>query len=557
MRAVSPGQAKDSVHGGGEIAFLDVREAGEFGEGHPLFAVPCPYSRLELQVAAFVPRKDVAVLLIDGGDGVAEQAARRLEALDYRNVVWIEGGAPGWQAAGFALFKGVNVPSKTLGELAETLWHPRMIDTKTLAKWQAEGRDFGFFDTRSPAEYAKMRVPGAVCLPNGELAHRFDDVMGAGEKPVVVTCAGRTRGILGAAGLTLAGVGNPVYALENGTQGWALEGFELERGNSADAFPALTPEGRAGSEARARRFAAEHDIAFIEPADLGRLAAECGRTIYRLDVRSAEEFASGHVRGAVHAPGGQLVQATDQWVGVRHARLILFDDTGMRGALAAFWLRQLGYEPYVLTRIGRSEIRAAADEVFAGARSHDVSPPALPALAVVTPHQAFAAIEAGDGQLLDLRSSRAYRLARPKGAAWAIRPRLPEAPAAPAGRVLLLVDDPRVAALAAIDLEEQGLGDVAVVEGGMAAWRDAGLPVATGDAAPSDWEAIDFLGFVHDRHDGNLESSRRYLAWEKGLVGQLDAAERDEFRLPASAGRVDYLKGATSDPRVAGESGNT
>ena len=27
--------------------------------------------------------------------------------------------------------------------------------------------------------------------------------------------------------------------------------------------------------------------------------------------------------GAVHAPGGQLIQATDQWVGVRNARIVL------------------------------------------------------------------------------------------------------------------------------------------------------------------------------------------------------------------------------------------
>ena len=45
-------------------------------------------------------------------------------------------------------------------------------------------------------------------------------------------------------------------------------------------------------------------------------------------------------------------------------------------------------------------------------------------------------------------------------------------------------------------------------------------------------EAIDFLFFVHDRHDGNLDAARTYIAWETGLVAQLDAAERDEFRVP-------------------------
>ena len=38
------------------------------------------------------------------------------------------------------------------------------------------------------------------------------------------------------------------------------------------------------------------------------------RTTYLLDVRTPEEFDAGSLPGAVHAPGGQLVQATDQWV---------------------------------------------------------------------------------------------------------------------------------------------------------------------------------------------------------------------------------------------------
>ena len=37
----------------------------------------------------------------------------------------------------------------------------------------------------------------------------------------------------------------------------------------------------------------------------------------------------------VHAPLVQLVQATDRFIGVRRARLVLVDDTGLRAAVAA------------------------------------------------------------------------------------------------------------------------------------------------------------------------------------------------------------------------------
>ena len=70
-----------------------------------------------------------------------------------------------------------------------------------------------------------------------------------------------------------------------------------------------------------------------------------------------------------------------------------------------------------------------------------------------------------------------------------------------------------------------------MVEGGHGALVAAGASTVASPSEPPDQEAIDHLFFVHDRHDGNLESSRRYLAWETGLVGQLDAAERAEFKL--------------------------
>ena len=72
------------LHDGGEIALLDVREAGQFGESHLLFATPLPYSRLEIDIAALVPRKSVRIVLCD--DGVAGVAAACGEAVAGRRL---------------------------------------------------------------------------------------------------------------------------------------------------------------------------------------------------------------------------------------------------------------------------------------------------------------------------------------------------------------------------------------------------------------------------------------------------------------------------------------
>ena len=68
--------------------------------------------------------------------------------------------------------------------------------------------------------------------------------------------------------------------------------------------------------------------------------------------------------------------------------------------------------------------------------------------------------------------------------------------------------------------------------GGLPAWTAAGYPVTATSDSPPDKACIDYLFFVHDRHDGNKAAARQYLAWETNLVSQLDALEVASFRLP-------------------------
>src|SRR3954452_14872184 len=100
-KTVSATQLKTMLHDGAELALLDVREAGQFGESHLLFATPLPYSRLELDIGALVPRKSARVVLCDDGVlRVAALAARRLAAIGYSDVAVLDGGTKAWQAAG-------------------------------------------------------------------------------------------------------------------------------------------------------------------------------------------------------------------------------------------------------------------------------------------------------------------------------------------------------------------------------------------------------------------------------------------------------------------------
>jgi len=503
---------------GGEIALLDVREAGQFGEGHPFFAVPLPYSRLELGLADLVPNPNVRLVLTDGGDGTAARAAQRAEEAGYRNPHILEGGADGWRRAGYTLYAGVNVPSKTFGELIE---HRRQTPCVTAAELQAmreSGENMVIVDGRPFAEYHRMNIPDGICCPNGELALRIRDIAPDPSTKIVVNCAGRTRSIIGAQTLIDFGVPNPVFALENGTQGWFLAGLQVERGASRRHLVS-PPRNMRGLAANARSLADQHGVGWVAPEEAHGWLADRSRTTYLFDVRTSEEFAASGVPGFVHAPGGQLIQATDQWVGVRGARLVLLDDEQVRAPVVATWLRQLGHEAWMLN----GDVAAAA--MLSWQRPAAAPPAALP---TITPGKAAAAMAAGSARIIDLRPGMTYRKGHIAGSTWSIRPRA--AALAEADKTLVLVsDEPGVAALAARDLAEAGAKDVRQLAGGFGAWHAERLPVAETPHVPSDADCIDFLFFTARRHDGDAAAARQYLTWEQGLITQLDAQERGVF----------------------------
>src|SRR5690606_28614466 len=145
-----------------------------------------------------------------------------LADIGYTDIRVLRGGIDAWEESGLAVFAGVNVVSKTFGELVEhTMGTPAMTAT-ALQSMQAAGRPVIVLDGRPFEEFQKMSIPGAICCPNGELSLRIDDIVPDGETTIVVNCAGRTRSIIGAQILIDLGLSNPVYALENGTQGWTL-----------------------------------------------------------------------------------------------------------------------------------------------------------------------------------------------------------------------------------------------------------------------------------------------------------------------------------------------
>lgn len=514
-QTVTPGQLQQWLFDGQEIALFDVREHGQYGEAHLFFGVNLPYSRLELEVWRLAPNPKVRLVIYDqnGGD-IAARSAERLQALGYEHVHVLEGGADGWQAAGLQLFAGVHVPSKAFGELVEETSHTPHVTAQQLAEWQARGEPLVVLDGRPFDEYRKMTIPGSVCCPNGELGYRLQDLVPDDHTPVVVNCAGRTRSIIGAQTLINLGVKNPVYALENGTQGWYLEDFQLEHGSTRRYADDVSSKALAQQRLAAQKLAEQAGAKTVLAAQVEQWAADVTRSLFLCDVRTAEEFAAGSLPGAQHTPGGQLIQSTDLYIGVRQARLVLIDSDGVRAPIVASWLRQLGHEAYVL-----------AGGVSSGLALPAYQAPAYQALPVISAKSLSDALKDDTLVVIDLRPSMSYRKAHIAGSRWSIRSLLASDVAGDQRPLVLLADDPRLAAFAAQVLPDTQRAHARLLEGGLDAWRAAGFAVQEDANTPPDHQCIDFLFFTHDRHSGNKDAARQYLAWEIGLLAQMSANE--------------------------------
>lgn len=512
-QTVSPQQLQAWLFDGQEIALFDVREHGQYGEAHLFHGVNLPYSRLEIEVRRLAPNPGVRLVIYDQtGSDVSVNAAQRLRKLGYTRIHVLEGGAQGWQAAGLQLFAGVHVPSKAFGELVEEASHTPHISATELAAWQARGEPLVLLDGRPFDEYRKMTIPGSVCCPNGELGYRLNDLVTDETTPIVVNCAGRTRSIIGAQTLIDLGVKNPVYALENGTQGWYLADLPLEYGSNRRYADVSSADALTERREAARRLARRAGAQTVNAQQVAAWANDASRSLFLCDVRTPEEFAVGSLPGAQHTPGGQLIQSTDLYIGVRQARLVLFDDDGVRAPVVASWLRQLGHEAYVLEDGLHSGLALQV-----GTFSSSLTLPEISAAELADSLREDAVT------LVDLRGSMAYRKAHIAGSVWSIRSRLADDLAAEPKPIVLIADHPHVAALAAGELPEQQRQQVRWLE--FQAWQAAGFALSEDASKPPNEQCIDFLFFTHDRHSGNKAAARQYLAWEIGLLGQMTEQE--------------------------------
>lgn len=502
-----------------EIAVIDVRElARHVDDGHLLLSVPLPLSQLEILAPALLPRRETPVVVYDAGDAtLAPRAAQRLTELGYRDVAILEAGVQGWRDAEFEVYTGWHVLSKAFGEFVEHAYGTPHIPPEELKSLIERGEDLIVLDGRNLNEFYNFSIPGAHACPNAELPYRVHDLVPSKDTLVVVNCAGRTRSIIGAQALINTRLPNRVVALENGAMAWLKAGYALqtEHHNPAPAPSAAGLEKARQSTAHLRtRF----EIQDIDRKTLDEWRADTERTTYVLDVRTREEYEDGHLPQSIWAEGGQLVQATDQWIAVHHARVVLVDDSdGVRSTITASWLIQLGW-PEVYTY----GLVPETDALELGPSQRAVL--GLPRSAAnISSAELRQDADSTQFAVFDFSTSQTYRAGHIPGARFALRSRIDQRLLDAAGHrtIVVVADDPALARLAAADITAlAGADRVRLLDGGLRTWKNNGLPLHTSEDLSWHDPADDVWLSPFFRED-RLAAFDTYIDWEVGLIDQI------------------------------------
>ena len=511
-----------------ELAIIDVRKSGCFSRGHLLWATSIPFGDLETKTADLLPRYSVPIILCSEDlkdESLVCRSAEKLCEFGYSNLFYLRGGVKSWKESGFEVFSGVNVPSKAFGEFIEKVHKTPSIGPQNLKKMMDNGKDFLILDSRPTDEYQNMSIPSGINCPGAELVLRIHDLAPDPGTPVIVNCAGRTRSIIGCQSLKNAQIPNPVFALENGTMGWHLAGFGLESG-ARQFYGEVSAEGYRKAQEAVVKIAKQYGITKVDWETVKKWKGEENRSTFLLDVRQPKEFESGHIKTSISAPGGQLIQATDQYIGILGARVILVDDLDVRAIMTATWLRQMGWhDVFVLDRTSYKELEIQGKH---SPKTHGLDSASCK---FIDARKLKVLLEKKSVSLVDLAISSKYIAGHIPSAHYATREGLPEKLNffQKQSEVVLTSPSGQQALLASSDLRKMGV-ETKVLSGGTKAWEACGFEIETGLTRCFE-EPADIWQPPYELEGDPDFAMREYLSWEIRLVEQIRLDGTTDFQI--------------------------
>lgn len=481
------------------IFLVDVREPSEFEAGHIPGAVNIPLRTLA-QSLDMIP-SDQPVLVYCASGHRAGQATAALRLLGYDNVKSFPGSWKAWSEAGEAI--------STEAAAAQT-FEPKAVDEATLAAVDTfltnipegfysvgaadklqEAIDSGavLIDVREESEFADGAIPGALNIPLRTLGQNLDQI--PADQPVVVYCASGHRAAVATAMLHVLGYDN-VRSFPAGYGAWEAAQGEAAAGETAAVSAAAPAEGDVVAAVDAFLSGIPEGFLSVGNLEAFKAAIDSAGPLL-IDVREADEYAAGHIEGAINIPLRTLADNLDKIPADQP--VIVYCASGLRCGMGTAALAILGYDNVrsfpgswkAWSAAGEPASTEAVEAVVVTAK--EVDPAALTAvggfltnipegfLSVGDVEKMAAAVEAG-ATVIDVREESEFAEGHIAGAinipVRTLGQNLDQIPTD--GPVIIYCASGHRAAMATAALHVMGFDNVRVFTAGYGAWEAAGEP---------------------------------------------------------------------------------
>jgi rhodanese-related sulfurtransferase len=340
--AIGAASLNEALAGGATPVFIDVRSQAEWDkdgyiEGASLIPMPEFMSNLDKLPADLA--SPILVYCGSGHRGGIVMTALRL--MGYTDVTNLGGGLGAWKAASLPVAGWINwtmVWTDFLTNLPAGFYTISAADLNTAL---VENAPF-LLDVREVSEIeASGFITGAVHIPVREVLANLDKLP-AQDQPIVIYCGSGHRGAMVMAALRFLGY-TDVRNLNGGTGAWTKAELALETGLPAAPVAGTAPTVDATMLRDLTSFLANLPEGYytVKATDLNTELAG-GATPTMIDVRSAEDFAAGHIDGTVNIAINAFLADMTLLPG-KDAPVVVLCQGGHRGALALMALRMLGW----------------------------------------------------------------------------------------------------------------------------------------------------------------------------------------------------------------------
>ncbi len=248
-----------------DVMIIDSRPyKPKYVKGHIPMAVSMPYTQFDKLTHLLPENKDALLIFYCGGlkCKLSHKSAFKAEAMGYTNVKVFAKGFPNW----------MSVPGNYASVSVE--WVKKQVDSQA---------DMVIIDSRPKRKkYDKGHLPGAISIPTSKFDRMTDQLPEEKGKLLVFYCGGLKCKLSHKGAQKAIALGHTnVKVFSTGYPSW--KAYVGQSGQTAEI--------KAGKEEGSIEIAAFETIMRDNPG-----------SIYLVDVRDADEYALGSIKGAVNIP---------------------------------------------------------------------------------------------------------------------------------------------------------------------------------------------------------------------------------------------------------------